>query len=313
MEFFRETLIPPPTSFPEPSQHPQSISATSEEVLQDTPSPKKQLQFSSSRKKLNKNRVSAGKKAKLRAKTGSGSSLRNNRMTPDPKADQKRTPKRVSAEHQGQNTSSKTMQITVPDLSFDALQDSSKEPSPLDCCNNASITEPPSPAVLQDPLVEDSAKLRDLEVKTPKENNQNSESVLSYLDSGSSTVTRIYRAESMNFLRKQAGVRLAPELLEGNSYDTSVDIFSLGIVIFKALTKASPTAVSKTKGNVQFTFPDAFPTEVEQLISSCCHTKAELRPNAKEISDQLRLVQESGCLNVLNKRWRMPKCFCGSF
>lgn len=313
MEFFRETLIPPPTSFPEPCQRPQPISPTSEEILIDPTSPKKQPQSSSDRKKLNKNRVLYKKKAKLVAKTGSSSSLRNNSMTPDPKAAQKGTPKSVSVEDQGQNTSSsKTMQITVPDLSFDALQDSSKEPSPLDC-NNASITEPTSPAVLQEqPLVEDSAKSGDLEVKTPNQDDQNSESVLSYSDSVSSTVTGIYRAESMNFLRKQAGLRLAPEVLEGNSYDNSVDIFSFGIVIYRALTKTSPTVVSKTKGNVQFTFPDAFPMEVEQLITSCCHTKAELRPTAKDISDQLRLVQESGCLNALNKRWRVPKCFCGA-
>lgn len=125
-------------------------------------------------------------------------------------------------------------------------------------------------------------------------------------------LTEIYREESMVFVKKQPGVNLAPEMLDGQSYDTSVDIFNFGIVIYKTLTRMSPIVLSRNKGNVQFSFPDDFPKEVQDLVLKCCKTKKELRPNAKEIGDQLKLIKEAGSLNALHKRWRNLLCFCGA-
>eukprot|EP00210_Caulerpa_lentillifera_P004209 g4014.t1 len=345
MEFFKQPQNLSTTNFPIISQQPQSTSPAELEVYEEERQDSSNLQTTVEETKENKaqNEETVSNNDRdlqlgTKLSSSSTSSNQNNWSFPDPKQKtecQKSALTAASGSQQLNNSiPSKSFHVSTSDFSSATLKNNRKKSNSLDC-NNASVNDLPSSMVMEEnPCSESSSlspshhphhhnsntqigqmedKWEDLELS-----NEHHDPISASVGSKFSSIwtgivqTEIYRQESMSYLRKQAGVRLAPEVLDGKSYDTSMDIFSFGIVIFRALTKQSPQVQSRSKGNVQFLFPSGFPKEMEELIRKCCHTKAELRPTAKEIGDQLRRIQESGSLNILNKRWRLSMCFCGS-
>eukprot|EP00210_Caulerpa_lentillifera_P000135 g130.t1 len=361
MDFFKPTLVPTLTSFPTPSQRPQSPSMTDSETPTNRPRPTLAIPSSSRDKKSQNKTVSFNTEVTLLGQTSSTSSIcssQNNWSTPDPKnkTEVKRTNLPGSSESHGRHRQLGEVRVIRTSVSqypygSNTVQGSNAEMiSPQKDCNNAPSATPPlsSVTVLEEdnsikPVIQNSPSLSSEPVSDPSSNKPSpqhqremrelrstdlqverseitvdldkniSEVVVSRPEDQDESISAsgIYRKESMAFLRKQPGVNLAPEIVEGKIYDTSVDIFNFGIVIYRALTKMSPIVQSRNKGSVQLSFPDVFPNEVQELISNCCKRKIEARPNAKELGDQLRFIKESGCLDVLNKRWKSFLCFCG--
>lgn len=335
-DFFKPTLIPTLTSFPMPSHRPQSPSITEPDDALPEIRPRSSLAIhhsSSSRDKKSQNRsVSFNTEVTFLGQTSSASSSicssQNNWSTPDPKNknDQKRTVFNSRTGPQSRLGEVRVIRTSVSDSADNrgsrvlSLNKEEMSPPQKDC-NNVLLTTHSSlgPSILEEkhsPHQQRQQKRssKDLEVERSEITIDPENSILEIDVSRSdgNSLTEIYREESMAFLKKQPGVNLAPEILDGESYDTSVDIFNFGIVMYKTLTKMSPIILSKNKGNVQFSFPDDFPKEVKDLILKCCKTKKELRPTAKEVGDQLKLIKEAGSLNALNKRWRSFLCFCGA-
>jgi len=128
--------------------------------------------------------------------------------------------------------------------------------------------------------------------------------------STSVTEDEINRSDSISHLKEDLGeMNLAPEILKGESYSTSSDVFSFGIVLYTALTRKTPTRLPDP-GHLDFVFPERFPDDVQSLIIDCCDPKPQTRPKMRAVYDRLRLIKESGCLNSMKqKKRRRFSCF----
>lgn len=97
---------------------------------------------------------------------------------------------------------------------------------------------------------------------------------------------------------------MAPEVMKGEEYDSSADIFSFGMVLSEMDTRELPyydacnddgEPISETtiarrvlEGSLQVSFSPSCPPVIETLARRCCSHDAEDRPNALYVAYELR-------------------------
>lgn len=97
---------------------------------------------------------------------------------------------------------------------------------------------------------------------------------------------------------------MAPEVMTGEEYDSSADIFSFGIVLSEMDTRELPyfdacnddgellseTTIARrvVEGSLQASFSSSCPPVIETLAHRCCSHGAEDRPNALYVAYELR-------------------------
>lgn len=102
----------------------------------------------------------------------------------------------------------------------------------------------------------------------------------------------------------------APEVMKGNPYTESADIFSLGIVLWELLTRSLPYSeypVSKSRFVAPFedaitqglrpTIPSDCPPSYAQLIRQCWHSGPDMRPTAKAVWERLNRLANNPNVN----------------
>jgi serine/threonine protein kinase len=96
----------------------------------------------------------------------------------------------------------------------------------------------------------------------------------------------------------------APELMEGRPYDSSIDVFSFGLVIYTVLTGALPFDRSRIRGPYALmkaclegerpTFPAFVPDCLARLAERCWAADPKQRPSFGEIVEQLGAMEIPG-------------------
>ena len=92
------------------------------------------------------------------------------------------------------------------------------------------------------------------------------------------------------------------EVLSGTHYNQLADIYSYGVSFFEVLTCIKPFSNKKEEINNPFQLvtaltnglrPEPLPREpkkVMTLISNCWQTDPNMRPSAKEVSEELKTI-----------------------
>ena len=86
----------------------------------------------------------------------------------------------------------------------------------------------------------------------------------------------------------------APEVIRGQQYDQTIDIYAFGMVIWEVLTRKQPFAGSnfmnislEVLAGERPPIPSDGPNELKKLIKHCWHDLPSKRPSMEQVVDVL--------------------------
>jgi serine/threonine protein kinase len=107
---------------------------------------------------------------------------------------------------------------------------------------------------------------------------------------------------------------MAPEVLMGQPYSESVDVFSLGVIMHELFSRRLLCAAlmntnewDESEGHARRVaagfrpaIPAELPAELRALIDACWHGVPELRPSAREVVRRLAAIKATGALAAMD-------------
>jgi len=112
-------------------------------------------------------------------------------------------------------------------------------------------------------------------------------------------LVRIWRVACVSFVRKQHAGWMAPEVLRGEKFDETSDLYSFGVVLWEMLTLEQPwkeVDPIQLPGIVGFqgrrlrlpsVAPPGCPLDYISLIADCWHHHPQRRPKMREVVSRL--------------------------
>ena len=107
---------------------------------------------------------------------------------------------------------------------------------------------------------------------------------------------------------------MAPEVLMGQPYSESVDVFSLGVIMHELFARRllcaalmNTTEWDESEGHARRVaagfrpaIPAELPQELRALIDACWHGVPDLRPSAREVVRRLAAIEATGALAAMD-------------